>query len=251
MRVEQKTLSGSELDLQEALIMKISMFFKMSLFVLISLFAVSGINGQTAPDSDIDKPLPVLREPDSRRYKLNPGDIVEVIYRYTPEFNQTVTILPDGYVVLQIVGDVKLEGLTLEEAKAAILKRASVRLKDPEVSLLLKFFQKPYYVVAGEVNKPGRFEMDEPITALQSVMLAGGFNDSAKTSRVVVFRKINKQFAKVTILDLKDIRKTSDLENDLELESGDIVFIPRNNFSKFEKYIRLTSIGTLLNPIIR
>ncbi len=224
--------------------------FKFTTIVLISLALLTATNAQTEPATDIDSPRPVLREPDDRRYKLNAGDIVDVLYRYTPEFNQTVTVLPDGYVVLQIAGEVKLEGLSLADAKSAILKRSTERLKDPEITLLLKYFQKPYYVVAGEVNKPGRFEMDEPITALQSVMLAGGFNDKAKTSRVIIFRKINKDFARVTILDLKDIKKTSDLENDLNLDSGDIVFIPRNNFSKFEKFVRLTSIASILNPFI-
>jgi polysaccharide export outer membrane protein len=218
---------------------------------LVALLAAS-LAGQTNADTDpAGRQLPVLKDPESRRYKLNPGDVLEVAYRYTPEFNQTVTVHPDGHVVLQIAGDLKIAGLTLPEARSLILTKASERLKDPEMTLLLKEFQKPYYVVSGEVNKPGRFEMDEQITALQAVLLAGGFNDQAKTSKVVVFRKINKDFAKVTVLDLKGIRKTSDLENDMSLETGDIVFIPRNRFSKFEKFIRLTSIASILNPIIR
>ena len=53
---------------------------------------------------------------------------MEVHYRYTPEFDQTVTVQPDGFVNLQIVGDLKLQGLTLEQVKAAILEKASRRL---------------------------------------------------------------------------------------------------------------------------
>ena len=194
---------------------------------------------------------PRLRKPRDRRYRLNPGDVLEISYRYTPEFNQTVAIHPDGFIVLPIVGDVKVADLTLAEAKRLIIQKAQKRLKDPEINIFLKEFQKPYYVVAGEIATPGRFEMNEEITALQAVMLAGGFKNSAKTSKVFVFRKINKNMAEVKTLDLKKIRTTSDLENDLNLESGDIVWVPQNKFSKFEKYIRLTSIGSILNPIIR
>lgn len=194
---------------------------------------------------------PKLKMASVSRYRLVPGDILEIIYRYTPEFNQTVTIHPDGFVVLGIVGDLKLSGLTLQEAEALIIRKATVRLKDPEITLLLKEFQKPYFVVSGEVAQPGRFEMRENVTALQAVMTAGGFKDTAKTSQVVIFRKINAEFAEVKILNLRTIKKTSDLENDLTLEPGDIVLVPRNIFSKIEKFVRLTNLTNILNPLRR
>ncbi|HSK71327.1 MAG TPA: polysaccharide biosynthesis/export family protein, partial [Pyrinomonadaceae bacterium] len=160
---------------------------------------------------------PQLKTLEVNRYKLVAGDVIEISYRYTPEFNQTVTIHPDGFVVLQIVGEIKLSGLNLEQAKQEIIKKASQRLKDPEVTLILKEFQKPYFVVSGEVAQPGKFEIREETTALQALMTAGGFKDSAKSSQILVFRKINAEFAEVRMLNLKDIKKTSDLENDLTL----------------------------------
>ncbi len=231
--------------------MKFQYFFLV--FILLALAGAIPAQSDlgTIGDSVHGQELPRIKNPRGRRYRLNPGDVLEISYRYTPEFNQTVSIHPDGFIVLPIVGDLKVADLTLTEAKALILERATKRLNDPEITIFLKEYQKPYYVVAGEIATPGRFEMNEEITALQAVMLAGGFKDSAKTSRVFVFRKINKNMAEVKTLDLKKIRKTSDLENDLNLESGDIVWVPQNKFSKFEKYIRLTSIGAILNPIVR
>lgn len=192
---------------------------------------------------------PVLKPATESRYRLNPGDVLDVVYRYTPEFNQTVTVQPDGYVILQIAGDVKLGMLTVEEARTEIVKRASARLKDPEVTILLKEFQKPYFVVAGEVLQPGKVEMREQrMTALQAIMMSGGFRDSAKASQVVVFRKINQEMAEVKTLNLRDIKKTSDLEHDIVIEAGDMVFVPRNTWTKVERYIRLTSLASILNP---
>jgi polysaccharide biosynthesis/export protein len=193
---------------------------------------------------------PQLRTASEYRYQLVAGDVLDVNYRYTPEFNQTVMVQPDGYVVLQIVGDIKIGGLTVEQARQEIIRKATVRLKDPEITLVLKEFQKPYYVVAGEVAQPGKIEMRERTTALQAVMMAGGFKDSARSSQIVIFRKLNEQMAEVKTLDLRSIRKTTDLENDLTLQPGDIIFVPRNTFSKIEKYIRLTSIASILSPII-
>ena len=217
--------------------------------ILVYIFAICMLLVPTRANGQTDAPQ--LRNAEEKRYRLNPGDVLDVVYRYTPEFNQTVTIQPDGYVVLEIVGDVKLGELTVEQARQHIIKKASVRLKDPEVTILLKEFQKPYFVVSGEVPQPGRFEMREQLTAIQAVMMAGGFRDSAKTTEIVVFRKINQEFAEVKTLNLKNVRKTSDLESDLELESGDMIFVPRNKWSNFEKYIRLTAIASILNPFAR
>ena len=219
---------------------------KLLLCVCLCLSASAFIMAQTIKPTE--KP-PQLKTPVDSRYRLVPGDVLEIVYRYTPEFNQTVTIHPDGFVLLEIVGDLKLSGLTLEEARKTIIEKASVRLKDPEITLLLKEFQKPYFIVSGEVNQPGRFEMRENVTALQAVMTAGGFKDTAKMSQIIVFRKINAEFAEVKILNLKKIKKTSDLENDLTLEPGDIILVLRNNFSKIEKFVRLTSLVNILNPL--
>lgn len=217
---------------------------KLLLCLCLCLSAGVFVNGQSPADNP-----PQLKTRVEQRYRLVPGDVLEVVYRYTPEFNQTVTIHPDGHVVLEIVGDIKLSGMDLEEARKTLIEKASVRLKDPEITVLLKEFQKPYFVVSGEVTQPGRFEMRENVTALQAVMTAGGFKDTAKMSQILVFRKINAEFAEVKLLNLKTVRKTSDLENDLALESGDIVLVPRNTFSKVEKFVRLASMFNFLNPL--
>jgi polysaccharide export outer membrane protein len=182
------------------------------------------------------------------RYRLQPGDVLEVQFRYTPEFNQTVTVQPDGYISMEIGGDLKVAGFTIEETRQAILRQANKRLQDPVATIVLKEFQKPYFVVSGEVAQPGKIEMREKVTALQAIMLAGGMKETAKSSQVVVFRKINSDTAEVKVLNLKDIRRTSDLENDLTLQAGDMVFVPRDKLSKVERFMRLVSVAALITP---
>jgi protein involved in polysaccharide export with SLBB domain len=57
------------------------------------------------------------------RYHIQPSDALEVHYRYSPEFDQTVTVQPDGFTALTLAGDIKLDGLTVDQAKAAMLAR--------------------------------------------------------------------------------------------------------------------------------
>jgi polysaccharide export outer membrane protein len=185
------------------------------------------------------------------RYVLHPGDVLDVQYRYTPEFNQTLIVQPDGYVSLEIGGDVKVAGRNLEQVRTLILSKARTRLAAPELTIVLKEFQKPYVVVSGEVAQPGKFELRETLTAIQAVMLAGGFKDSAKSSQIIVFRKLNAETAEVRTLNFRSLKRTGDLENDLTLEPGDMILVPRNRISKIERYVRLASLAAFLNPIIR
>jgi len=185
------------------------------------------------------------------RYTLNPGDVLDIQYRYTPEFNQTVTVQPDGYVSLQIGGDVKVAGRDLTQVRNLILTQVKTRLESPEITVILKEFQKPYVQVAGEVVTPGRLEMREKLTAIQAVLMAGGFKDSAKSSQILVFRKLNADTAEVRVLNFKSLTRTSDLENDLTLQPGDMIMVPRNRIAKLERYVRIASLATFLNPLIR
>ena len=191
---------------------------------------------------------PRLTTVTEERYRLQPGDVLEVQFRYSPEFNQTVTVQPDGYITLEIGGDLKVAGFTIEQTRAAILRQARTRLQDPVATIMLKEFQRPYFVVAGEVSQPGKIEMRERVTAIQAIMLAGGMKETAKSSQVVVFRKINSDMAEVKLLNLKNIRRTSDLENDLTLQAGDMVFVPRDKISKIERFMKLASVAAFMAP---
>jgi polysaccharide export outer membrane protein len=195
---------------------------------------VTTLVAQTAPFSDRES-----------RYRIQPLDIVEVHYRYSPEFDQTATVMPDGFVSLLLLGDLKLQSLTLAEAKAAILHRASERLRDPEVALTLKEFEKPYFVVGGEVNTPGRYDMRGPVNALQAISMAGGFKSaSAKHSQVILYRKVSSDMAKAELLDLKTALNPSSAPEPLpNLKPGDMLLVPQNRLSKIERVIKLANLG--------
>ena len=194
---------------------------------------------------------PRLRPLQEERYLVQPGDVLEVQYRYSPEFNQTITVQPDGYISLQVGGDVKVSGRNVEQVRQLILQKAGERLQDPEATVILREFQKPYFVVAGEVVQPGKIEMRERVTAIQAIMLAGGLKESARSSQILLFRKINSEMAEVKVLNLKKIKRTSDLENDLTLQAGDMLLVPRDTLSKIERFIKLASIAAYINPLIR
>jgi polysaccharide biosynthesis/export protein len=183
------------------------------------------------------------------RYHLQPNDVLEVQYRYTPEYNQTATVQPDGFVSLELIGDLKLAGLTLDEARTAIHDKAAERLHDPELSLLLKDYVKPHFAVAGEVATPGRFELRGDVTALEAIAMAGGLKTaSAKHSQVILFRRIDEDRAETKVLDLKRLMAAPTAAEDISLKPEDILLVPQNNISKIERFVKWANIGMYLNP---
>jgi polysaccharide export outer membrane protein len=181
-------------------------------------------------------------------YKIHPGDQMTIQFTYTPDLNQAVTVQPDGYIVLPVTGQVQVGGHSVDEAIQMIQKQAASHLKDPEVAIVLTDFQKPYFIVAGQVNAPLRYEMREPTTALKAVMLAGGIKSSGKEKQVIVFHDMDSSSPQVRVLNLKDVKKADIFEHDMELSSGDIVYIPRTTMDHVEDIAKVAgAFGLYLN----
>lgn len=181
-------------------------------------------------------------------YRLQPSDQLQLTYRYTPEYNQSLTVQPDGIVFVDLIGPVSVGGLTLEEARAALVSRLSTRLNQPEISLVLTDFVRPNYTVLGEVGNPGRFELRGTVTALDAVAVAGGLKSSAKHSQVILFRREAGDMASTHIIDLKKMMdvKHPNLREDIVLKPGDLLIVPKNRVSKIADYVHWVSVGSYI-----
>lgn len=140
-------------------------------------------------------------------YRLRPSDVVEVTFTVAPEFNQTLTIQPDGYVTLKDAGLVLAQGLTVPEFSEQIQKAYAGYLHDPQASVTLKDFERPFFVVGGEVGKPGKYELRSDTTVAEAVQIAGGFRQQSKHSQVVLFRRVNDDLVETRLLNLKKMLK--------------------------------------------
>ncbi|HEY3738974.1 MAG TPA: polysaccharide biosynthesis/export family protein [Bryobacteraceae bacterium] len=176
-------------------------------------------------------------------YRLQREDKIDVQYRFTPEYNASVSVQPDGYVSLPLVGELKAAGLTLDEVTQAIRAKANITLNDPEVMVLLRDYLKPYFVLAGEVARPGRVEMHGPVTLIEAIALGGGFKDTAKRTQVVLLRKTSGEMAEVKVFDVRKLMSRSGIGEDIPVRPGDMLVVPRNGISKVEPYVRLADAG--------
>jgi protein involved in polysaccharide export with SLBB domain len=184
------------------------------------------------------------------RYKLQAGDTLEINFSFTPELNLTVPIGPDGFGAFQQIGPLALSGLTLPQACEAIKKAYVGLLNDPVFTLTLKDFEKPSFIVGGWLNHPGKFELRTPTTVSMAIAIAGGFSPKSKHSQVLLFRRATDKWLEVTQLDMKKKFKEGDLSEDPLLKPGDMIYVPQNAYSKYEKYIPVPSVGMGFYPVV-
>ena len=182
-------------------------------------------------------------------YRLSKSDTVDVNFTFSADFNQTLTVQPDGFVVLKGAGLLLLEGLTVPEAQRAVVNAYRKFLRDPEVTVTLKDFDKPYFLASGEVVRPGKYELRGDLTVTEAVAIAGGFTQQARHSQVVLFRRVSANVAESHVIDLKRMLDSRNLREDLHLQPGDFIFVPQSRISKIRRYVPTNSMSWYMNPL--
>ncbi len=198
--------------------------------------------------------LPAQQSPSPRiplsapAYQLQVGDTVDLFYRMTPEYNQTVTILPGGDVSLQLLGTVHLAGLDLQQAHDAVLARAATRLRDPEVSLSLKDVNKDHYAVIGEVITPGKFDLHGPVSVLEALASAGGFRSTSSQNNVLLVRRLSptSEYGEVSQIDFRKLRRLNASTDVPMIHNGDVLWVTSSKLGRLERLIKLANPGLLV-----
>lgn len=183
--------------------------------------------------------------PGDTRYRILPLDTIELSFRFTPEFNQTVTIQPDGYVSLLGAGQARLAGLTVPEATAEIVRTYDGVLRDPSVTLVLKDFQRPFFMVLGQVARPGKFELYANTRLQDAIAAAGGFLPGARTSDVLLVRRVATDSVQIELVDVIPAPKHRD-PADAVLRPGDAVYVSRSMVGKIDRFLEVSRIGLYL-----
>jgi polysaccharide biosynthesis/export protein len=198
--------------------------------------------------SSNDLAQPKLQKRDWR-YELRPGDSFSIRFPLTPEFNQQdVAVQPDGFVTLQGVGEAPVAGKSLPELRRQLQAAYSKIVSPQEITVELKDFERPYFVVGGEVGHPGKFDLRSDTTVAEAVAIAGGFKESSKHSQVLLFRRVSDEWTEAKILDLKKMLKAGNLSEDSHLHPGDMIYVPKNFISKIKPFLPTSYVGASYSP---
>jgi polysaccharide biosynthesis/export protein len=158
-------------------------------------------------------------------YLLNPGDVVRVSVWREEELNREALVQPDGSISFPLVGQVQASGRTAAEVQAEITERIDRYIPDAVVTVELLEARGNIIYVIGEVNKPGQYQLGQPITVVQAISLAGGFTPFAGKGRIRVVRKEGGRERTFNV-DYDDVQSGRNLQQNIQLKAGDTVIVP-------------------------
>lgn len=206
----------------------------------IIIFVFSGCSSQPPINFTEFKPLSVAVKPEPvipKDYRLHCGDIVEIKFFYNPKLNESLHIRPDGKISLQLIDDIQAAGLTPMELDRALTKKYTELLSQPELTVIVREFAGQKIYVGGEVRTPGLFNLSGKITALQAIIQAGGFLNTAALSNIIILRNQGSGNPMFRILNLKrDLVKHSQT-TDILLQPYDVIYVPKTTIAKIGQFV--------------
>lgn len=167
----------------------------------------------------------------SQSYVLQPGDLVDIRVYMEDNMNRVLRISGNGTITFPLVGNIKIAGLSLEQAEQDLAQHLTAYLRQPQVSMLVKEYGNKTVYVLGQVSKPGSIQIppEKQLTVLEAITSVGGFTDIANTSKVRVLR-VEDGKQKSMDVDVSQIMKQGNKSLDIALQPGDVVFVPQSLF---------------------
>ena len=200
-------------------------------------FAVAlGLLGCAKPTLvPVTMPAPVPAPPVPASYVLAPGNAIDIKFFYNPDLNETLAVRPDGFITLQLVGDVQASGRTPAELSAELRQAFASHLPHPEVSVIVREATPQQVYVGGEVATPGFIQLTGPMTSLQALMASGGAKNTARLSQVVLIRYLGGDQATIERIDLSDVIDGE--AADVMLRPFDVLFVPLTPIAKLDQIV--------------
>jgi polysaccharide export outer membrane protein len=217
------------------------------------------------PQTPTNTPLPEIKE-----YTLSAGDVINVnlfnVDQNVEQKGEEYPVFMDGTVSIPLIGNFKVEGMTIKEVNELFAGEYGRYLKRPLVTVTLKSQRPLQLAIAGEVNNPGNYTIpadpQKQPTITNLVDQAGGLTVSADISQVTL-RRTEDGVEEIYVLNFWDLLREGDLKKDIPLRDGDVIIIPTkseiNSFEhrqltdasfgiKYEEPPHVTLIGEINRP---
>lgn len=173
------------------------------------------------------------------QYTLYPGDQVDIVVSSAPELSRTLTVGPDGRIVMPMVQPVMAAGRSFTQLQQALTSQLAAQLRDPRVAVTPRAYAPAQIFVGGDVATQGTYALPGPIGVLEAIMMAGGFSATARSSKVAVLRRAPNGGMMMRTLNMPRGMKNITRYNDvLQLRRGDIIYVPRTHLGEIANFMR-------------
>lgn len=206
-----------------------------------------------AMNLDLLGTLVAQAQSDQNTYRIEAGDVLEVVVLGEEDLARTVMVMHNGTISFPLVGEVRVVGLTTEQASSALAQRLEKYFVHPVVSITLQSPTLPYVSVFGEVLRQGAITYQRGLRVTDYIALAGGPTPAANLGnvRVVRFQMGGVPTKSVHNIDVSRILREGDIAFNYELKSGDWIYVPRRfTFNWGVVLSTLTLVVSVLNLYI-
>ncbi len=175
-------------------------------------------------------------QPDAQAaYVLGGGDLIEVRFSYNADMNDKITIRPDGYISMVMIGEMRAAGKTPAGLSADITKAYRRFLRNPDAVVVVREFANRRVYVTGEVQAPGVVLLLGPLTVMQALANCGGAKPGAALDGAILLRYEGRNEARIQQVKLKQIIRGK--ANDFLLQPFDVVYLPRTRIAKLDLFV--------------
>ena len=165
---------------------------------------------------DNSQPTPVIA--------LREGDMVRISFPGAKQLDTAQQIRRDGKIVLPTFGEVQAAGLTPAALEKHIVDTFSSQLLTKEVAVTVDASAYPVFI-NGAVLRPGKIEPMRPITVLEAIMEAGGFDYARANLKNVRVIRTEDTIVKTFVVDLRGVVSGEDIKP-FYVKPSDIIFVP-------------------------
>lgn len=160
--------------------------------------------------------------------KINSGDVLQISFPGAPQMNTTERVRLDGKILLPLVGEVVAAGRTPVQLQDELVKLYDTHLEVKEVVVIVSSTSASIFVT-GAVGRPGKIPMERPMTVLDAIMEAGGFDPKrASLRKVAVIRQVQGKYTRHE-MDLRPVLDGRQVEP-FWLQPFDTVYVPERIF---------------------
>jgi polysaccharide export outer membrane protein len=158
-------------------------------------------------------------------YVIGSADVLSIVFWGDKEMSADVTVRPDGRISLPLIGEISAAGYTPEQLRAKITEVAAKYLEEPNATVLVKEVRSRNVFITGNVAKPSTYPLNGEMTVLQLIAVAGGLQEYADSSNIVVIRTEGdrQQYHK---FNYKDVVSQKHVAQNIVLKPGDTVVVP-------------------------
>ncbi|MDO8739621.1 polysaccharide biosynthesis/export family protein [Candidatus Deferrimicrobium sp.] len=158
-------------------------------------------------------------------YIIGPGDQLGIEVWKDAALTRVVTVLPDGKISFPLIGELEAGGKTVAQLKKEIEQKIARYVPDSTTTVEVRQSNSLHIYVLGRINAPGRLILNANVNVLQALAIAGGPNTFANRTRIRIFRQEGGKTLSFPF-NYNDVTAGKELQMNIELKRGDVIFVP-------------------------